>query len=149
MERGAMATANHEFNERFYTGRQRLLSYLLKLGHAIDADTADLAAAITIRFCDSLVDYLSTGHFQILERYQPSRDEIAAFEATTRQALAFSDQFGNGEPLKLHDFRLRLEELAFVLDTRMDVEDEIIQRARRKTYHGRTTNPATRQPAIA
>lgn len=144
-----MATANNEFNEHFYTARQRLLSYLLKLGHAIDADTADLAQAITIRFCDSLVDYLSTGHFQILERYVPSRDEIAAFEATTRQALAFSDQFGNGEPLHLQEFRLRLEELAFVLDTRMDVEDEIIQRARRKNYQSHTTNPATRQPAIA
>ncbi len=144
-----MTTANDDFNERFYTGRQRLLSYLLKLDHAIDADTSDLAQAVTIRFCDSLIDYLSTGHFQILERYQPSRDEIAAFEATTRQALAFSDQFGNGEPLNLHDFRLRLEELAFVLDTRMDVEDEIIQRARRRSYQGRTTQPATRQPAIA
>ena len=144
-----MTTANEEFNERFYSARQRLLSFLLKLGHAIDANTADIAQAVTVRFCDSLVDYLSTGHFQILERYQPSRDEIAAFEATTRQALAFSDQFGNGEPLKMTDFRLRLEELAFVLDTRMDVEDEIIQRARRRNHQSRPTNPATQVPAIA
>ena len=62
-----MATTNNECSKRFYTARRRLLSYLLKLGHAIDADTADLAQTITIRFCDSLVDYLSTGHFQILE----------------------------------------------------------------------------------
>jgi regulator of sigma D len=144
-----MARANDEFNERFYTARQRLLSYLLKLGHAIDANTADLAQAVTVRFCDSLVDYLSTGHFQILERYRPSRDEIAAFEATTRQALAFSDQFDNGEPLNMTDFRLRLEELAFVLDTRMDVEDEIIQRERRRNHQSRLANPATQEPAIA
>lgn len=144
-----MAAANEEFSERFYTARQRLLSYLLKLGHAIDANTADLAQAVTVRFCDSLVDYLSTGHFQILERYQPSRDEIAAFEATTRQALAFSDQFGNGEPLQMTDFRMRLEELAFVLDTRMDVEDEIIQRTRRRNHQSRPTNPATLVRAIA
>jgi len=144
-----MATANEKFNHRFYSGRQRLLSYLLKLGHAIDANTPDLAEAVTIRFCDTLVDYLSTGHFQILERYPPSLDEIAAFEATTRQSLAFSDQFGNGQPLNLRDFRLRLEELAFVLDTRMDVEDAIIQRARRRSYPTRSTNSAAHQPAIA
>lgn len=149
-ERGAMATINNTCSGRFYTARQRLLSYLVKLGHAIDADTTDLAEALTIRFCDSLVDYLSTGHFQILERCQPSLDEIAAFEATTRQALAFCDQFGNGEPLNLQDFRYRLEELAFVLDTRMDVEDEIIQRARRMSVQVRSTNPAAaRRPAIA
>ena len=144
-----MATINNSFNDRFYTGRQRLLGYLVKLGHAIDADTTDLAEAVTIRFCDSLVDYLSTGHFQILERCQPSLDEIAAFEATTRQALAFCDRFGNGEPLNLQDFRYRLEELAFVLDTRMDVEDEVIQRARHASVQVRPTSPVARRPAIA
>ncbi len=144
-----MTATNDKFNDRFYTSRKRLLSYLLKLGHAIDANTPDLAEAVNTRFCDSLIDYLSTGHFQILERYEPSLDEIAAFEATTRQSLAFSDQFGNGNPLNLADFRLRLEELAYVLDTRMDVEDAIIQRASRRNQEKRTSNALPRHAAIA
>jgi len=117
------------FSDRFYTSRQRLLRYLLKLGQAIDSDTPDLAAALTTRFCDSLVDYLSTGHFQVLERFTPTLDQIAAFEATTRQALTFCDEFGNGSVPDTHVLKAALERLVFVIDSRMDVEDEVIQRA--------------------
>jgi len=135
------------FNDRFYSSRHRLLSYLLKLGHAIDRDTQDLAQALLLRFCDALVDYLSTGHFQILEKYQPGLDQVAAFEATTRQALAFSDRFGNAEPLVLRELRMHLEQLAFVLDSRMDVEDEVLQgamtpRIRRIDRRTRSLTPA-------
>lgn len=144
-----MATASQDFNDRFYTARQRLLSYLLKLGHAIDDDTRDLVEALNVRFCNSLVDYLSTGHFQILERYQSTLDELAAFEATTRQVLAFSDRFGNGESLDLGQYRPCLEELAFVLDTRMDVEDEITQRALQKARSSRVTRHSTGELALA
>lgn len=142
-------TTTTALNERFHLARQRVLSYLLKLGHAIDADSADLAEALNTRFCDSLVDYLSAGHFQILERYQPTMDELAAFEATTRQALRFSDQFGNGAPLDLRDFQDRLEALAYVLDARMDIEDDILQRSVQTTNRPQVGIRTKLQPALA
>ena len=122
-----MNSGINNFSDRFYTSRQRLLGYLLKLGHAIDSDTPDLAAVLTTRFCDALIDYLSTGHFQVLERFSPSLDQVAAFEATTRQALAFCDAYGNEQPVSMTSLRTALEKLVFVLDSRMDVEDEVIQ----------------------
>jgi regulator of sigma D len=124
-----MQNAISAFSDRFYTSRQRLLRYLLKLGQAIDSDTSDLAGALTTRFCDSLVDYLSTGHFQVLERFTPTLDQVAAFEATTRQALAFCDEFGAGTVPDTRKLKAALERLVFVIDSRMDVEDEVIQRA--------------------
>ncbi|MBM4202732.1 MAG: Rsd/AlgQ family anti-sigma factor [Gammaproteobacteria bacterium] len=124
-----MQNAISAFSDRFYTSPQRLLRYLLKLGQAIDSDTPDLAAALTTRFCDSLVDYLSTGHFQVLERFTPTLDQVAAFEATTRQALTFCDEFGNGTAADTRVLKAALERLVFVIDPRMDVEDEVIQRA--------------------
>ncbi len=134
-----MNTAISAFSDRFYTSRHRLLRYLLKLGQAIDSDTPDLAEALTTRFCDALVDYLSTGHFQVLERFRPTLDQVAAFEATTRQALSFSDQFGNGPLTDIKALRSALESLVFVIDSRMDVEDEVIQRANAPSF-------STRQP---
>lgn len=144
-----MTTAINSFSDRFYTSRHRLLGYLLKLGHAIDAESPDLAAALTTRFCDTLIDYLSTGHFQVLERFSPTLDQIAAFEATTRQALAFCDAFGNDPDINIVALKRELEQLVFVLDSRMDVEDEVIQRAE-KPARKRSAQPfATLQTAIA
>lgn len=140
-----MNTEISAFSDRFYTSRHRLLRYLLKLGQAIDSDTPDLAAALTTRFCDALVDYLSTGHFQVLERFKPTLDQVAAFEATTRQALTFCDQFGNGTVGDIQTLRSELEALVFVIDSRMDVEDEVIQTASLPT---RTRRPAVEFPQL-
>ncbi|MEZ5595290.1 MAG: Rsd/AlgQ family anti-sigma factor [Pseudomonadales bacterium] len=136
------------FNDRFHNARQRLLSYLLKLGHAIDTDTPDLAGALTVRFCDTLVDYLATGHFQILDKHRPTADELAACEATTRKALAFSDRFGNGETPDLAELRVSLERLALLLDSRMDIEDEVLQRSDRVAQPLRAST-ARNRPATA
>lgn len=137
------------FSDRFYASRHRLLRYLLKLGHAIDADTPDLAAALTTRFSDALVDYLSTGHFQVLERFSPTLDQVAAFEATTRKALAFCDQFGNETTVDVHELRTALEGLVFVIDSRMDVEDEVIQQAAFPVRPNRVTSSSTLKLALA
>ena len=118
--------------EQFGFCRQRVLAYLIKLHQAIDADTVDLAEALTARFCDSLVDYLSAGHFQVFQRFVPAPHEYAAIESTTRAAMSFNDRFGNVQTprgLDLEELRAALESLALIIDTRMELEDDLIEQA--------------------
>ena len=70
-------------DESFNHCRQRLISYLVKLNHALNENLQDLSQALVSRFCDSLVDYHSAGHFQVFQRLVPSphsprRYELAA-----------------------------------------------------------------------
>ncbi len=46
-------------------GRALVLSYLMKLNKSIDAQHADLAHALTHRFSECLIDYISYGHFRL------------------------------------------------------------------------------------
>ena len=127
-----MFNSKNETNQ-FKSQRQRLLSVMLKLKSAIDADTQDLATALTERFCDTLVDYLSAGHFQVFQRFVPAGHEYAAIEATTRELMQFNDRFGNGGALDLRELAAALEHTAWVIDTRMELEDDLIRsRARPK-----------------
>ncbi len=121
-----MFKANQD-NAKFNAQRQQLLAYMLKLKSAIDHDTPDLAEALTQRFCDSVVDYLSAGHFQIFQRYVPASHEYGAIEHTTRELMRFNDRFGNGGPLNLAELGAALEQVAYVIDTRMELEDELIR----------------------
>ncbi len=121
-----MFNANQD-NAKFNAQRQQLLAYMLKLKSAIDHDTPDLAEALTQRFCDSVVDYLSAGHFQIFQRYVPASHEYGAIEHTTRELMRFNDRFGNGGPLNLIELGSALEHVAYVIDTRMELEDDLIR----------------------
>ena len=123
------------FSER----RQRVLAYLMKTKTAIDAQTQDLAEVLTMRLCDSMIDYLSTGHFQIFQNYVPRSHEYAAIEATTRDLMAFNDRFGNGGQLNLGELRAALEHTAYVLDTRMELEDDLIAAHRQPQRVGRAS----------
>lgn len=126
---GASSTATDFSNtadESFSQCRQRLISYLVKLNHALNEDLQDLSQALVSRFCDSLVDYLSAGHFQVFQRVIPAPDEYAAIESTTRVAMTFNDRFGNAEFIDIPEVKAALEQLALVLGTRFEVEDDII-----------------------
>ena len=111
-----------EFNQQ----RQRVLSYLPKLKSAIDAGTSDLACAIVERFCDTLVDYLSLGHFRIFDRLVPVSHQYAAIEHTTRELMRFNDRFGNGVAYDLAELSAALEQTALVIDARLEVEDDLL-----------------------
>lgn len=113
-------------DESFQQSRQRLISYLVKLNHALNENLQDLSQALVSRFCDSLVDYLSAGHFQVFQRIVPAADEYAAIESTTRVAMTFNDRFGNIRYVNVPEVKAALEQLALVLGTRFEVEDDII-----------------------
>lgn len=117
----------HEASDQTFAAcRQRLIRYLIKLDNALEADLADLSQALLSRFCDSLVDYLSAGYFQVFPRSAPSPDEYAAIESTTQVAMAFNDRWGNVRSVEVRTVRVALEQLAQVLGTRFEIEDGLL-----------------------
>lgn len=117
----------------FTDSRQRLIAYLVKLNQALDQDLTDLSQAILQRFCESLVDYLSAGHFSVFQRVALAADEYAAIESTTRLSMAFNDAFADQLNVNNTEVKTALENLAQILGTRFELEDDIIlaDRARR------------------
>jgi regulator of sigma D len=79
------------------------------------------------------VDYLSAGHFTLFQRVVLAADEYAAIESTTALAMTFSDCFGDLIDIETSEIKSALENLAQVLGTRFEIEDDIIlaDRARR------------------
>ena len=121
--------------QTFGACRQRLITYLVKLDNALEADLADLSQALLSRFCDALVDYLSAGHFQIFPRSVPSPDEYAAIESTTQVAMTFNDHYGDARTIDVRQVRGTLDQLAEVLSTRFEIEDALLLAGRAPTAH--------------
>jgi regulator of sigma D len=107
-------------------GRSTVLSYLLKLNKSIDARHSDLVQAIAQRFNNVLVDYVSYGHFRMLEGRTVERHQLAAIDKTTRQALRFSDRYTTHANIVLSQMKQDLEALAYALEVRFEIEDEVL-----------------------
>jgi regulator of sigma D len=104
----ATATANgyfHDADQSFGECRRRLISYLVKLNHALNGDLPDLSKALLSRFCDCLVDYLSAGHFRVFQRCSLAAQYYAAIEATTDAGMAFNDRYGQQRTLPAAELR--------------------------------------------
>src|SRR5690606_5170460 len=110
----------------FGASRQRLISYLVKLDHALADDLPDLSQVLLGRFCDSLVDYLSEGHFRVFQRLSLPAGPYALIEATTQAGMAFNDRFGAGRNVPAADVKDALERMARVLASRFELEDELL-----------------------
>jgi regulator of sigma D len=82
-------------DQTFGECRQRVISYLVKLNRALNADLPDLSQALLSRFCDALVDYLSEGHFRVFQRLSLPAQSYALIDATTQAGMAFNDRFGD------------------------------------------------------
>ncbi len=91
-------------------------------------------------FCQDLVDYLATGHFEIYRRIEDGderRDEMLQLAgsiydkitATTQVAIAFNDLYdtsSNFDPSVLEQLPEQLSRLGQELATRIDLEDRFI-----------------------
>ena len=123
-----VSTAATEHNIARQLGRSRsaLLSYLLKLNKCIDATHDDLVQALAQRFNELLVDYVSYGHFRFLDVCTPEAHHLAAIEKSTQLALRFSDKYTTSEQISLIKIKTDLEALAFALEVRFEIEDEVV-----------------------
>ncbi len=121
------ATTHQADAARSALGRHRsaVLSYLFKLNKCIDARHADLVHAVAARFSETLIDYVSFGHFRLFQTWPPEDHHLAAIENSTNQALGFSDRFTN-PGIDLAALRKELESLALALEVRFEIEDEVV-----------------------
>lgn len=123
------ATADSYFShadQSFGECRQRLISYLVKLNHALNDDLPDLSHALLSRFCDSLVDYLSAGHFRVFQRLSLPAQAYAVIEATTQAGILFNDRFGSLTEVRVPEVKAALERIAQVLSERFELEDQLL-----------------------
>jgi len=129
VNRLATATADSYFHfadRSFGECRQRLIGYLVKLNRALNDDLPDLSHALLSRFCDSLVDYLSAGHFRIFQRLSLSGDAYALIDATTQAGVAFNDRFGELGEVQVPALKAALEQIARALSARFELEDQLL-----------------------
>ena len=112
---------------------------LAKISEDIGSDHQDTAELLE-EFCQELVDYMATGHFEIYRRIEEGnerRDEITnlakkimpEINNTTQIAVAFNDLYDDTSNLKdneLEQLPNYLAKLGEELATRIDLEDRFI-----------------------
>lgn len=127
--------------QRWLMERQQLLQLLCDLGEKARrgrrrADTLN----VLDRFCETLVDYVSAGHFEVYgalleevsrigsRRRREAARLYASIVPTTTIALDFNDHFFNGGSGR--DLMAELSRLGQVLAERFDHEDALIRQIR-------------------
>jgi len=92
------------------------------------------------RFCETLVDYVSAGHFELYDRilaqtneHDQHAKEVAEqvyplIAETTEAALAFNDQFGDTDnDSSLTGFDRQLSIIGEAIEQRLELEDRLLQ----------------------
>ena len=122
--------------------RNRVLAQYYHLAKCADKDSESEETTLNLlqEFCQELIDYLATGHFELYRRIEDGeerRDEIiklaqAIFNKiidTTEVAIDFNDLYDtkNGDPKEsVKDLSSQLSRLGESLAVRMDLEDKFI-----------------------
>jgi regulator of sigma D len=119
----------------FLKNRQRLIVELMRLSNAIDRTQIEQSEIPCDTFCERLVDYLSNGYFRIFaDESSPNGwatpREYAILESTTSTAMDFNDRRAHGRHVTRTKTKQELARVAFALETRFELEDEILQRSR-------------------
>ncbi|WP_220719214.1 sigma D regulator [Agarivorans litoreus] len=119
--------------------KQLLIAYCKLAGlPPYDSDERSLPALPQItQFCQQLVDYASTGHFEIYEQIVsecandgdtlPGEKLLPQITETTDTALAFNDKYAEvNEDLELGSFDKDLSLLGQEMEVRFAIEDELL-----------------------
>ena len=130
-----------ELIDRWLKERQELLVQYCELSGESDFSQTDALREKFVRLCEVLVDYVSTGHFEIYEQlireareFNDGGEELAAkvyprIQETTEVALNFNDNV-DGRILTEQDVSFLFEEvskLGEVLESRFELEDFLIE----------------------
>jgi regulator of sigma D len=128
--------------KRLIEDRNNVLSQYYNLAKQSEDTEADTSNTLELleEFCQELVDYMATGHFEIYRRIEEGnerRDDITQLAEkimprindTTQVAVAFNDLYDNSE--KIDDAAVKklpgyLAKLGEELATRIDLEDRFI-----------------------
>ncbi len=128
--------------KRLIKERNSVLSQYYNLAKHAEDSVKDINNTIELleEFCQELVDYMATGHFEIYRRIEEGnerRDEITKLadkimpriNDTTQIAVAFNDLYDNTENITEADIKQlpkHLSRLGKELATRIDLEDQFI-----------------------
>ena len=116
-----------ECNDKLASAQCSVLAYLVKLNKAIDANHRDLVQALVNRFCDELIDYVSFAHYRFLRRRAVADHHSVAIDRITQEVVEFNDRYGTTMHIEIGRLKADLESLAFALETRFEIEDELAQ----------------------
>ena len=106
--------------------RSQVLRYLLKLKRAVDARHHDLIDTLTRRFVETVTDYVSYGHFRLMPTFDASGHLVAAMDQNTKAILSFTDNYQGGSNCDLNRLIGDLESVAWQIEARFDIEDEMV-----------------------
>lgn len=118
----------------FLKSRRQLIVELMRLSKAIEGEPREEADSLLERFCQNMVDYLSVGYFRMFcgmtsRQTWASPREYAIFDATTSTAMTFNDHHAGGDHIDVSRVKRELAALALALETRFELEDEILNRS--------------------
>lgn len=127
--------------ERWLVNRQDLIvQYCAISGIYSLQPKADMAVERLQLFCELLVDYVSAGHFEVYyelireaEEFNDGSAELAKallprLNDSTQEALDFNDLYANiDDNMSLNSLNRHLSNLGEVLETRFEIEDELIE----------------------
>ncbi|MDT8452389.1 MAG: Rsd/AlgQ family anti-sigma factor [Gammaproteobacteria bacterium] len=126
--------------KRLIAERNNVLSQYYNLANHLDFHDSDLLQEVLQDFCQDMIDYIATGHFEIYSRIEDGterRHEIINLSKqifykivnTTRVAIKFNDLYDSSNAYNkniLKDFSRQLSELGENLATRIELEDRFI-----------------------
>ncbi|MDA3869521.1 MAG: Rsd/AlgQ family anti-sigma factor [Gammaproteobacteria bacterium] len=129
--------------KRLIAERNNVLSQYYNLANRLDyhdSDNNDLLQEVLQEFCQDMIDYIATGHFEIYSRIEDGserRHEIIDLGEqifykiinTTQVAIKFNDLYDSANAYNkniLKDFSRQLSELGENLATRIELEDRFI-----------------------
>lgn len=125
--------------DRWLASRKDLLVLYCKLGLVPSKKAALPQAELVAELCNSLVDYVSAGHFEIYEQLlaeaeqaAPERKALAKklyprIAQTTDALLQFSDRYSDADAMLTADFDSDLATMGEALELRLELEDALIQ----------------------
>lgn len=131
----------HSVIDNWLQERQKLLVQYCELAGLppFERNHGALPEPKTIRdFCQRLVDYVSSGHFEVYEKIteQGNNDEqynaltehvYPTINETTQHALSFNDDFAEIEnESQMQNFDAKLSSLGQELEQRFELEDQLI-----------------------
>ncbi|GGB17414.1 Rsd/AlgQ family anti-sigma factor [Agarivorans gilvus] len=126
--------------DAWLSARKKLLIAYCELAGLPPYDKLDRSlpdASKISQFCEQLVDYVSTGHFEIYEQIvnecandgdtTPGERLLPLITETTDIALSFNDSYAEvDENIELNSFDRDLSQLGQEMEERFEVEDELL-----------------------
>lgn len=130
----------HSIIDRWLQSRKALIEAWVELREREEYTPTDTPKVQA--FCESLVDYVSTGHFEVYEQLALEAKEfhddtalqclnrlLPEIQSNTEIVLEFNDRYDNKERCnaQLEDLPIALQTLGLVMDERFSYEDQLIE----------------------